>query len=242
MGEGSVNIESFITWKWKSPGYHTLFTSSHVNALARMVLKNYSKKHRFICVTDDPIGIEPWIETIPLDSKWADIPNPSLSKGPSCYRRLAMFKEDAAKQFGSRFVSLDLDCIVTGNLEPLLDIDEEFAIWGDTSRRNKYNGSLILMTAGARPKVWREFDPVKSPQATKRAGMLGSDQAWIAYCLGPKEKVFNKEDGVYSFRNHIENKLKELPENARIVFFHGTRNPWDDDVKKEYGWVSKHWG
>lgn len=229
--------ETVVTWKWHTPSYHTQFNSGHVNILYNMVKRNFPGMKRFVCVTDDPSGIKDGIEIVPLGDQFAGIKNPSIHNGPSCYRRLRMFSKEAESLFGKRFVSLDLDCVITGELTSLWDTDKPFKAWGDTSRRNKYNGSMILLTAGARSEIWEKFDPIESPSLTRKAGLLGSDQAWIHYCLGPSEPIWRKEDGVYSFRNHIENKMDTLPENARIVFFHGNLNPWDEPIRVKYRWI-----
>jgi hypothetical protein len=235
-----IPVQTVVTWKWKGPReYHTEFTAEHVNILCDMVARNYSSPHQFVCVTDQPQGLDSKIKVVPLGDEFSDLKNPSIQNGPSCYRRLRMFRSDAAKWFGERFVSLDLDTVITGDLAPLWNRDEDFVAWGDTSRRNKYNGSMILLKAGSRPKVWDEFDPIASPAATRHKGLLGSDQAWLHYCLGPGEPIWTKDDGVYSFRNHLENRTKELPANAKIIFFHGNVNPWYKEIQVEYPWVEK---
>ena len=234
---------SVITWKWRSkPTYHTQFAARHVNVLRSMVARHCGLEHRFICVTDDPSGIDTGIEIVPLWHEHADLPNPMRRNGPSCYRRLRAFAADAEQLFGPRFVSLDLDTVIVGDLTPLWDRPEDFMIWGDTSPGTPYNGSMFLMTAGARRRVWDEFDPIRSPTASKQLGYFGSDQGWIAACLGPKERKWTYADGVISFRNEIQNrKRSDLPPHARIVFFHGRHKPWDCEVQKEQPWIAAHW-
>ena len=239
--------DTIVTWKWKPKNhYHTSFSPETVNVLRDMVRRNFPHPHRFVCVTDDPEGIDKGIEIVPLGDLYADIPNPSLQNGPSCYRRLRMFGAEAESTFGKRFVSLDLDCVIVGEMASVWDRSEDFIAWGDTSRRNKYNGSMILLTAGSRTKVWEQFDPIESPKKTRHQGLLGSDQAWLHYCLGPNEPIWGRADGVYSFRNHLEDRPgrpsnMKLPENARIIFFHGNINPWDTEVREKYEWVSRHY-
>jgi hypothetical protein len=167
--------------------------------------------------------------------------NPYGSRNPSCYRRLRAFSEEARQIFGERFVSLDLDCVITGDLSPLWDVPDEFKIWGDTNRKTPYNGSMFMMTAGSRKQVWEKFDASTSPNYTRRLGYFGSDQAWIAACLGPNEAKWTHTDGVYSFRNEI--KLKPgmpLPNNARIVMMHGIEDPWGKLCQK-LPWVIQHY-
>ena len=231
-----------VCWKWKpQPDYRSQFGPETVNVLKNMVARHYRRPHDFVCVTDDPEGIDRSIRIVPLWKDHADIPNPTSRRNPSCYRRLRAFSAEAADLFGPRFVSLDLDCVITGDLEPLWDRPEEFVIWGDTARRTPYNGGMFLLTAGSRRRVWDEFDPDCSPALTRSLGMIGSDQAWIAACLGPGEPRWTIDDGVYSFNNHIRRCGGKLPANARIVFFHGRADPWQTEVQSQYPWVKAHW-
>lgn len=205
-----------------------------------MVRRNYQEPHRFICVTDAPEGIDSRVEIVPLWNDFASVPSP-LGKGyPSCYRRLKMFSKEIAAIFGERFVSLDLDCVITSDVAPLWDRADDFVIWGDTNRTTPYNGSMILMTAGARKQVWEDFNPKTSPAAAKALGYLGSDQAWIGARLGAMEHKWTAKDGVYSYRNEIAPKQGKLPENARIAIFHGHIDP-DMPQAQKLNWVRENY-
>jgi len=228
---------SVICWKWAAPaGYRSTFGPQTVNVLRRMVARHYPHPHRFLCVTNDPKGLDPEVLVVPDRQDFAHLLSPHGGGNPSCYRRLRAFAPDAGAVFGPRFVSLDLDCVITGDLSPIWNRPEEFVIWGDTAPRTRYNGSMFLLTAGARSRVWTAFDPRTSPRAAMRAGNFGSDQAWLSYCLGPGEARWTKADGVYSYRNEIAPRGGILPRDARIVFFHGKYDPWHRQVR-QIGWV-----
>lgn len=230
-----------ICWRWEPPcGYRSSFGPETVNTLRRMVARHYPAPHRFVCVTDVADGIDLSVEIVPAWNDFAQIPSPHGGTNPSCYRRLRAFAPDVGAVFGPRFVSLDLDCVITGDLRPLWDRPEDFVIWGDTNPTTAYNGSMMLMTAGARPQVWTRFDPATSPHQAKASGCFGSDQGWISYCLGPGERKWTRDDGVYSFRNDIA-AARTLPANARIVFFHGRHDPWNSYVQTNYAWVREHY-
>lgn len=245
-------IETVVTWKWKPrPGYRSKFESEHVNVLRAMVARHYRRPHRFVCVTDDPEGLDPRVEALPIPDLWGNVQNPSWPNGPSCYRRLHMFAADVDQWLGRRFVSMDLDAVVVGDLEPLWDRPEDVVLWSDPlfTPRGMYCGSMVLLTAGAYPRVHDSFDPEDSPRKTHAAGCLGSDQGWISYTLGPRMPCWTTADGVYSFWVHLEGKgqrpprppRRDLPHDARVVFFHGRRDPWHADVQDEFPWVREHW-
>lgn len=236
--------ESVICWKWKpQSGYRSTYGPETVNALFRMVSRHYRHPHRQICVTDDPRGIDPAIEIVPMWMEYAHIPSPHGRKNPSCYRRLRAFAPDAADFFGARFVSLDLDTVIVDDLTPVWDRPEDFVIWGDTNPQpgSHYNGSMFLSTAGTRTQAWTAFDPATSPRLSLQAGCWGSDQGWLSYVLGGGEARWTTTDGVYSYRNHIKAGSRRLPVNARVVSFHGNVDPWSLEAQR-LDWVRAHYG
>lgn len=230
-----------VTFKWRQKGYRSKYGPEQVNILRNMVARNYDKPFEFVCVTDDAEGIDKDIRVVPLWDDYSKMKNPSFRNGPSCYRRLKMFSKEAADFIGPRFVTLDLDCCIVRNVTPLWDTPEDFKIWGDTAPRIWYNGSMHIQTAGCRSKVWETFDPQISPKLADAAGQRGSDQGWIGYCLGPNEKTWSTGDGVYSYRNHIQKAGGHLPNNARIVIFHGMHDPWHVDIQRKHKWVKEHY-
>ncbi len=234
---------SVICWKWRpSQNYRSSYAPETVHILRDMVRRHYPDPHRFILVTDDAAGIDSSIEILPLWNEFADIPSPHGGKNPSCYRRLRLFHPDASQWFGDRFVSLDLDTVITGDLRPIWNRPEDFVAFGDTNPRpgSHYNGSMMMLRAGTRTRVWERFDPKTSPRTSLQAGCWGSDQGWISYVLGPGEAKWSKDDGVYSFRNQLKTTNK-LPANARVISFHGSLDPWMPRVHSQWPWVAQHY-
>jgi hypothetical protein len=234
---------SVVCWKWAPrAGYRSTYGPETVNTLRAMVRRWYPYPHRFICVTDDAVGIDSDIEIIPAWNDYADVPSPHGGKNPSCYRRLRLFHPEAAQWFGERYVSLDLDVVITGDLTSLWHRPEPAVFWGDTNPqpRSHYNGSMMLLSAGARPQVWSDFDPMTSPQKSLAARAWGSDQGWISYTLGGGEAKWKRKDGVYSFRNDLKSSPGLLPDNARVVVFHGRVDPWSDEAQR-IPWVKEHY-
>lgn len=230
----------FVAFKWKPNfRYRSQFLPKHVNVLYNMIGKHYKGEWRFTLITDDATGIDPRIRIIPLWDDYANLDNPSAPKrGPSCYRRLKVFKADANEWLGQRIMLIDIDCVIVDDITPVVERPEDFVIWGDTNKNTPYNGSLILFNAGARAKLWDEFHPTKSPAATRKRGYYGSDQAWISHCLGTGEAKFGPADGVYSYRNEV--KGEKLPKGARIVVMHGAVDPWSPQAQR-LAWVKQHW-
>jgi hypothetical protein len=235
--------DTVVCWRWTP---HKLarvsFSADTVNTLRAQVARHYPHPHRFVCVTDDTVGIDPRVEVIPAWNDYADVPSPHGGKNPSCYRRLRMFHPEAAQWFGTRFVALDLDAILVRDMTPVWDRPEDFVIWGDkTNPRTPFNGSMMLLTAGSRTDAWTKFDPKTSPAMAMRAGYHGSDQGWLSYLYKDTAAKWTRADGVFSFRNHIERVTRQLPETARIVFWHGDLKPWSPGISSKYPWVAQHY-
>lgn len=233
---------TILTWKWDRPGYRSTFTGAHVNALARMVAKHYPAPHRVLCVTNNAKGIDPAITVVPDMAHYEDLPSPHGAQHPTCYRRLLAFHPDAAEWFGERFVSIDIDTVITGDMRPVWDRDEDFVGYRDPyyGSRGQYCGAMFLLRAGSRPKVWTDFNPKTSRALAAHAGFRGSDQAWISYCLRGAP-AWSTADGVYSYRVDIVKGNRPLPSDARMVVFHGEHDPWDALPQKR-DWVREHWG
>lgn len=214
---------TILTWLWRQEKTRTLYTAEHVNTWAAMVRRNLSMPHRICCVTDMPEGIDLSVEVIVPPGEFLDITNPRWTNGrPQCYRRLAMFRRDAAGIFGERFVSMDLDAVIGGSLDPLFDRDDDLVLFKGTVRNRPYNGSMMMMTAGCRPAVYEDFNQ----EAALESGRLfcGSDQAWLMHKLGPNEKIWDERDGVYWFGGAYRRRHQPDP---RILFFPGSLKPWD---------------
>jgi len=232
-----------VTCKWTPrSGYRSQYGPETVNTLQRMVARWYHDPHRFVCVTDDPTGIDSSVSVLPLWPDFADMPSPHGGKNPSCYRRLKLYAPEMADLIGPRFVALDLDMVITGDLRPLWNRPEDIVLYGDTNPKTYYNGSMMLQTAGCRRQVWETFDPKTSPRRALDAGQFGSDQGWIGYCLGPNEAKWTTRDGVFSYRNHIRHQRDHrLPDGARVVVFHGEIDPWSPRAQR-LDWVRDHYG
>lgn len=229
-----------VCWRWTpQAGYRSQYSGEVVRVLRNMVARHYPDPHRFVCVTDHARDL-PDIETVPLWQDYHDVPHPHSHTHPSCYRRLKAFAPEMREVLGDRFVSVDLDCVILGDLRPLWNRPEEFVGWGGTTQPpSAFNGSMFLMTAGTRAQVWRDFDPARSPGLAKKAGFYGSDQAWISYSLGNREARWSTDDGVYSYRVHIR-PAGEVPANAKVIFFNGKKDPWSPDIRG-LEWVQSNW-
>jgi hypothetical protein len=209
------------------------YTADHVNRLYNSIERNLTIPHEFICITDNPKGVN--CPTFPLWNTYRDL--------GGCYTRLMLFNPNIKYLFGDRIASIDLDCVVIGSLDNIFGREEDFVINSYIGLINEYseqwcNGGLILMNTGSRSQVWSSFNPVKSPKIIqkrkKEREIIGTDQAWIAHTLNKSEATFTNEDGVYEYRRF---EGKSLPKGAKLVLFAGRADP--SILRKK--WVIKNW-
>jgi len=230
-------VLTFVCFKWKrvKTGFQLPavcnYGPRHVNVLYNMLKRHVHIPHRLVCVTDDKSGIDPRVTVVPLWDKCHAL--------GGCYNRLWVFSSEARQLFGERFVCIDLDCVLTADCTSLFTRPEDFVMnaynpTGGDKIDQYYNGSMIMMTAGARASVWEQFDPAKTPALLQaRRDCIGSDQAWIRVHLGKNEARWTNADGVYEARQ-IRNQLRK---DTRLIFFSGKRDP----STYSYNWIARHW-
>lgn len=170
----------------------------------------------------------------------------ALAQHKGCLIRLRLFDRAMQERLGiapgERIINIDVDAVITGEIDSLFDRGGEFTIMQGFNQTNPcpFNGSLWIFRADERHDVWEDF----SIEAARRVPFhaFPDDQAWLHHKF-PKAAAFTAKDGVYAFKKitwpPVSRGIKHgLPDNARIVAFPG-RDP------KQYqwlGWVRKHWG
>lgn len=219
-----------VTFLWSDQNHRWAdsfnYGVEHVEKLARAVRRHLTVPHEFVLITDYPPELfsEP-DRVIPLWDDYRDM--------GGCYVRLKTFDESVGSSIAKRFMWLDLDIVITGNIDHLVQHNADFWSWEDPNPPMLYCGSLIGMKAGARKQVWERFNGKESAELARR--FVGTDQAWINHVLKKGEKRFGMEDGIYSYKKYV--RKKGLPEDACMVVFHGEVDP---SVQKD-DWIKDHW-
>lgn len=208
-----------------------------------MVDRHLSIPHDFVVVTDKPALFKDDndIRVVELD-KSTFVPG-------TRYAKLMLWRRDIGNIIGERMLYLDLDCVVTDSLEPIVNRKEDVVLWrnpnfqGPRKRRARYNTSMMLIKAGARPHLYEDFRPkIDPPKLRKIWG--GTDQAWISHKLSwTDEAYWTDKDGVYGagrLKDVVPGVATKLPKNARIVFFPGSRIPHMKNIQKEHPWIPRY--
>lgn len=232
-----------VCFQWNS-GYRE-YLPEYVNVLARAYKRNLSIPHRFICVTEETQGFSSDVEVLKLPEaamQAAGMASPEGPRFPSSYRRLWAFSEEA-KCLGDWVLMTDIDCIVTGSVDPLiqfaLDGGHDFVGWRPSSLwgvEDRIAGGNWLLRTGTRTQVWTSFCKESALKA-RRVGYRGSDQAYISYVLAKTAAIWPQHCGIYQAQQMKKQGFRVLPKDARIVHFNGRVKPWN---LKQIPWISTH--
>ncbi len=222
----SVETDEDYTWfvrmpgKMENPSIHynrvqfccvkwgTKYNSAYVNVLADMVERNCSLAADFICFTDDPTGLNEGIDVREL---------PGGLEG--WWNKIYLFKPDLFPP-KTRVVFLDLDVVVTGRLEPLIDRKGIATDW----QQGGYNSSVMVWDSGEYEGIWNNFNP-------EIAKKMFGDQDWITTFGGWDEFPVG---WIASYKIH---SMKWPPTGSIIVAFHGDPKPHEINE----GWVPEMW-
>lgn len=228
-------------------------TPEDVRIWHNMVSRNLTIPHRTVCVTHRPDLINF------MPTKWLDM---EKHVPGTCLVKLQAHKPGGVAKEGDRVLLMDIDCVVTGNLDGLdprntttqCD-DDEFIVWKNPNfevggKRGFIQGSMQLFDVGATEFLWKDFDPRTTPiWLNRRFG--GAEQCWISERMntaypepGWEWKVLHwtEINGVYGagrlFNGKMGNGVQtELPENARIVFTPGDRSPSQPEMQARHPWI-----
>lgn len=215
---------TILTWLWRKEHSRFVYTAQHVNRAYKQLKENLTIPFEFACVTNIPQGIESDVRIIPLPTEFDGIQvcdwNTPRRGLPQCYRRLKMYDPKAAEYFGAdRWASIDLDFTAWRNADDIFTREEDFIIARGQAKNRPYNGSLQIITAGARPQVYEKFN-VEEVRRANEMGFIGSDQAWIIFCLGYLEKTLGEEDGIYLVEPS-KGDFWQPPDECKITFWVG---------------------
>ena len=183
----------------------TKYPKEYVHVLKSMVEKNLTVPHRFVVFTDDPKGYNCETQPLPqgLDRWW---------------NKIYLFKKGL---FEDKCLFLDLDVVITGNLDELVSLDG-FRIISDW-HLDSYNSSVMML--GNEHKVWDDFNP-------RMMSQYPGDQDYITDKL-PNKGTF-PSSWCLSYRSHCQ---PGVPKNCKIVVFHGYPKPHEFPSN----WVRELW-
>ena len=247
-----MSLRTVICMKWG-----TRYGAEYVNRLYRAVRRNLSPDAaaplRFVCFTDDPTDVMPGVECHPLPP--ITLPS-AIASTP--WRKLSVWQAPLHDLTGD-VLFLDVDLVITGPLDDLFTYQPgEYCVihnWTQPKLRVG-NTSVFRFPVGRYAEVFDRFE--RDPQEVLRTFRI--EQQYISALI--PEQQFWPAPWVISFkhsclpafpRNHWV--TPPLPDDARIVAFHGKPDPidalqgkwpapWWRRLEKKVlptPWIAQHW-
>ena len=185
----------------------------YVQRLKREVAKNLTIPHRFVCITEQDIE---GVATVP-----------PINDLPGWWGKVNVFVMGTEQN-----LFLDLDVVITGNLDALVDeyADCYFAAaknWA-ASGHGGVQSSVMLWQGGTgchAETIYRNFDPaIAHWPPINRPPILWGDQehATVLRDMGRLSVTAIDPALIQSYKYHCRNGL---PDGCKVVVFHGKPDP-----------------
>jgi hypothetical protein len=218
---------SVLTWKWGDA-----YGPEYVIRLNHMLSRHLRVPFQLFCITDNAEGLlNQDIALVPMFTKWAGVKKPQGYRSADndlCQRRLAMFDRQFLEVQSGRFLHLDLDTVITGDITDMIVRPEPLIMAARPKMKHRVMPGFMLFDRGYLHELWETFhgDP-------QRSDMELIDNFVSSRNLNPP--TWTEADGVYG---HIYiKKAGHLPKDARVVMFYGPGKPHEVDA----AWVKEHW-
>lgn len=222
-----------ISLKWGDK-----FSPEYVNNLYQGVCRHSTIPFRFHCFTDDVSGIQPDIIT-------HNLPDLNIV---GWWFKIWLFSDDLPFNQGDRILFLDLDTIVTGNIDYILDHQCPRNLTGlkNFYRPDRFASGMLMWRYGSQTHIWTEFaqNPARAQQLSPDGDQQWTERQALAY---DRWQDVYPDAGIYSYKQSCS---RALPDNATIVCYHGTPSivqSFTETVKNYDGvwppadWPEQYW-
>lgn len=208
MPSNQINI---ITVKWGDA-----FSADYVNILFDAIKRNTTKECKFICFTDNPSGIDDYIETRPL---------PEGTSG--WWNKLYLFSKEAGLSDGAQNFFFDLDTLIIGNIDDYIGYSGDFMMLRDMYvPTEKASG---IMSWRGQQDIWEKWLIGNKTQHYR------GDQGIISDYVPNPDLAQDLYSGIVSYK---QDGRERWPHGGdRIICFHGRPRP--HEIKDS--WVEKVW-
>lgn len=232
----AINI---VCLKWG-----TKYGPEYVNRLRAAIVKNTRIPIKFHCFTDNATGLHNDVIVHPLKYKNLD----------SWWNKLYLFSDEIAIPQGERIFYVDLDTLITGNIDRLLKHQTSKLValkdfyHGIAKSAGIVGSGLMSWHHGAFTNVWTSFiaNPVTAVEMMHPHG----DQMWIQHQVPENRRAYWQDlfpNAVVSFKMHCGSGL---PTGACVVCYHGKPSipesaleptkDWKFDFPAQ-PWVLEYW-
>lgn len=197
--------------------------AEYVNNLYDMVGRNLPAGYssRFICYTDSSDGLRDGIVSRQL---------PEGLKG--WWNKLALFRAGEF-EYSERVIYFDLDTVITGPLDELLEYNGQFALLSDFYFPERYANGMMIWRAGFGHGLWDDYVAAGFPTDMPLGDLTWTNQYLEKNNIQPDVLQLLYPGAIGSYKAHCQDGL---PRGMRVVCFHGIPRPHEAG-----GWVDKVW-
>ena len=184
----------------------------YVNNIVEGIISNTNVPHRIVCLTDDKRGLSPDIdEVIRFKHNW-----------PKWWGKIELFRPELFKD--EQVFFLDLDTFIVGCLDDILSYRGEFCALRDFYNLDVMASGVMSWCGNGVTRIYDEF--IKNPEHFMKVHEVAGDQAFIRRWK-PSVEYFQDRfpNQVISYKVHCRAPEMALPNNARVLCFHGKPKP-----------------
>lgn len=228
---------SVVCWRWGR-----LFSPAYVERMRSMLARQLRLPHRVYCVTDDVHAVPDGVVPIPITE---------YAHTTRCRRRMVQFSRAFGEYVGPRFLALDLDMVITGDITELVDRPEPLVGWR-VGYAGVISGSFLLMDTGILHALYAAYaaNPDWIPELTGERN--ASDQAMLNWWLRRNPVAgmaeWTEANGIVTWFGSGYERLEHrgmgphrpaLLPGARLVVLGSADKAVLDEGR--YDWVREHW-
>lgn len=204
--------------------------SKYVNNLYQGIKKYTTIPFNFICFTNENLILNAGIEKRPF----------KLVTSKGVLPRMYMFSKEAGLH-GSQVLSLDIDLIITGSLDNLLEYDGLFCTRKSWTRGEEtlIDGDIISFKAGPMNENLFWGPLVQDIEKVEQISGGGRERFWVRHVMQTREVDTWDQicpGQVCSYKHHVLPQ-KKVPSSVRIISCHGHPRPHQIEDK----WRLKYW-
>lgn len=218
----------------------TLFPSDYVNKLYYGVKRNTTVPFEFYCFTEDPKGIDSNIKVLPIGVN-------NLKKQ---WNKMYLFHPDNG--LSGNVLFLDLDVLITSNIDDFLQPRENFTIMSNYIFTNNnpqekgiLNSSMYLFDHAKMTYMWDVF--VKN---MADVGKLKGDQWFLSKHLDHSKVDIFQELFPGKLKSYKLHCYENGPDGTSIIHFHGPPRPHEavskptmssNKIFEPRAWIKDYW-
>ena len=205
----------------------TKFDAEYINRLHRMVEKNLTLSHRFVCFTDNAEGFEDGIEVFPLPPIKFDTTLPERG-----WRKLSVFNKQLADLEG-KALCLDVDMVIANNIDYLFEEEGKFRIikdWGYPKSSYVGNSGCYRFNIGQHHDVVEYFEE----HFNEIRQQFRNEEEYLSWKMKekgilqywkPQTAIGFSDECIRMFPFNLFTTPKKPSQDTKIIIFHGNPLP-----------------